>query len=278
MESARWIASPPWKSIECQNRTSPFRARNCFRSNRSDCREHRGPGGDAVIHKNRGASAHSHWRPPVSIQAFTPFDQRSLYQSMRTLAARVFPTVERSLPRLPEKVGEEARLLLARQGELLERFRSLLDGALGGMRIRCHGDFHLGQVLYTGKDFVIIDFEGEPARPLGERRWKRPPLRDIASMLRSFDYAAHIALRRQTDAGAVHRDRLSSVEAWLQFWQAWVHADRAPEVVRQEQRGERGDDQVVEEERPACDEAGEVVERAATYIPVRGILQLLETQ
>jgi len=226
--------------------------------------------------------------PAFAPEAFTPFDQRSLYQSMRTLAARVFPTLERSLPRLPEKVGEEARLLLARQGELLERFRSLLDGALGGMRIRCHGDFHLGQVLYTGKDFVIIDFEGEPARPLGERRWKRPPLRDIASMLRSFDYAAHIALRRQTDAGAVHRDRLPSVEAWLQFWQAWVHA-----AFLRSYLSVLGGSTLLPET-PAEISAllnAYVLDKAVyevgyelnnrpdwTYIPVRGILQLLETQ
>ncbi len=63
-------------------------------------------------------------------------------------------------------------------------------------RIRCHGDYHLGQVLWTGKDFVIIDFEGEPIRSVGERRLKRSSLRNVAGMVRSFDYCAFSALRR----------------------------------------------------------------------------------
>jgi maltose alpha-D-glucosyltransferase / alpha-amylase len=61
------------------------------------------------------------------------------------------------------------------------------------MKIRCHGDYHLGQVLWTGKDFVIIDFEGEPARPLSARRLKRPALVDVAGMIRSFHYASRVA-------------------------------------------------------------------------------------
>src|SRR5438477_247990 len=77
---------------------------------------------------------------------------------------------------------------------IVGRFQFLLGPALKAMRTRHHGDLHLGQVLYTDGDFCFIDFEGEPARPLGERRLKRSPLVDVGGMLRSFDYAAHFGL------------------------------------------------------------------------------------
>ena len=77
---------------------------------------------------------------------------------------------------------------------ILERFRTILDPRFNGKRIRCHGDFHLGQLLYTGKDFVIIDFEGEAGRTIGERRVKRSPLRDVATLIRSLDYAVQSVL------------------------------------------------------------------------------------
>jgi len=77
-------------------------------------------------------------------------------------------------------------------------------------RIRIHGDYHLGQVLYTGRDFVIIDFEGEPARPLSERKIKRPALRDVAGMLRSFHYAAYTHVFEQDDPA----DQF----AWANLW------------------------------------------------------------
>jgi maltose alpha-D-glucosyltransferase/alpha-amylase len=90
-----------------------------------------------------------------------------------------------------------AAAIAEREPEILARFERMLRSRISATLIRVHGDYHLGQVLWTGKDFVIIDFEGEPARPLAERRLKRWPLRDVAGMLRSFDYAAATALRKR---------------------------------------------------------------------------------
>jgi maltose alpha-D-glucosyltransferase / alpha-amylase len=89
---------------------------------------------------------------------------------------------------------------------------------VSALRIRCHGDYHLGQVLFTGKDFVILDFEGEPARSVAERRHKRSPLRDAASMLRSFDYAARTKLRSD---GLRPEDALQ-LKPWARYWEFWV--------------------------------------------------------
>ena len=89
-------------------------------------------------------------------------------------------------------------------------------------KIRTHGDFHLGQVLNTGKDFVIIDFEGEPARSLGERTMKRSPLRDVAGMLRSFHYAAFGTLLEEIRSGALGGRDFASMEPWAHLWQEWT--------------------------------------------------------
>jgi len=80
-------------------------------------------------------------------------------------------------------------------------------------------DYHVGQVLFTGKGFVIIDFEGEPLRPISERRIKRSPLRDLAGMIRSLHYAAHPAFLEQTQ-GETRGVETSSLESWARFWYA----------------------------------------------------------
>ena len=92
------------------------------------------------------------------------------------------------------------------------------------MATRIHGDYHLGQILFTGNDFVIIDFEGEPARALEERRKKRSPLQDVAGMLRSFHYAAYAPLLQRESGKNLAQEQMQVMGDWAQYWQTWVSA------------------------------------------------------
>ncbi|MGH9791880.1 MAG: putative maltokinase, partial [Candidatus Acidiferrales bacterium] len=155
-------------------------------------------------------------------EPFTPFYQRSLYQSMRNLLRQAFALLRKQLPRLPEEVRGGAEHALDRENEILRQFRMMLDKKITAQRTRVHGDYHLGQVLHTGGDFVIIDFEGEPARSITERRIKRSPLRDVAGMLRSFNYAAYAALFGLAGSGAARPEDFQALESWGNLWSQCV--------------------------------------------------------
>src|SRR4051812_34039210 len=149
--------------------------------------------------------------------------QRSLYQSMRSQARSTMDFLRRQQHQLNDEAQKQASQLLECEQSLHEKFRELLHGVIDARRIRCHGDLHLGQVLFTGKDFVIIDFEGEPERPVSERHIKASPLRDVAGMLRSFHYAAHAALRGQSQP-IVSQHANVPIERWATYWSTWVSA------------------------------------------------------
>ncbi|WP_235277374.1 maltose alpha-D-glucosyltransferase [Synechococcus sp. Nb3U1] len=157
-------------------------------------------------------------------EPFSSLYQRSVYQSMRNLAGQVFPLLTKQIRKLPETEAKLARVVKEQEDEIMSRFRLVLEQKITALRTRCHGDYHLGQVLFTGKDFVIIDFEGEPSRSLGERRLKRFPLRDVAGMLRSFHYAVSMALRQQLESGLINEDNRAAMMRWAQFWHRWVCA------------------------------------------------------
>ena len=162
--------------------------------------------------------------PNFAPESFSSHYQRSLYQSMRNLTGQVFPLLQKRLRTLPEAAREEAKKVLDLEAKVLKRFRSILDRKITAMRIRLHGDYHLGQVLYTGKDFVIIDFEGEPAHSLSSRRIKRSPLRDVAGMLRSFHYAANASFIGKAGGSLSRPEDLARLEPWAHCWNLWVSA------------------------------------------------------
>jgi maltose alpha-D-glucosyltransferase/alpha-amylase len=160
--------------------------------------------------------------PAFAPEPFSMLYQRSLYQAMRSHLLQTLALLRQQLASLPVSTREQADAVLQREREIVQVYQKLLQKLLPAQRTRCHGDYHLGQVLYTGRDFVIIDFEGEPARPLSERRLKRSPLLDVAGMLRSFHYAASATLLEQQQRGLL--SDLARAEAWLRFWYGWVSA------------------------------------------------------
>ena len=113
----------------------------------------------------------------------------------QALGRSALEQLETTLPSLAEADAALARQILSRRDAVLERLGTAPSVDPSVVRIRCHGDYHLGQILWTSGDAVILDFEGEPARTLAERRILQSPLKDVAGMLRSFDYAAQAALK-----------------------------------------------------------------------------------
>ncbi|MCC6543469.1 MAG: maltose alpha-D-glucosyltransferase [Nitrospirae bacterium] len=157
--------------------------------------------------------------PDFSPEPFSVLYQKSIYQSVQSLTKRVFQTLRRNLKNLPEAIRPEAEDFLSLEVKIVDQFKAILRKKISAMKIRVHGDYHLGQVLFSGKDFIIIDFEGEPARPVNERRLKRSPVRDLAGMIRSFHYAGHSALSKSS---SVRDEDLPLLRPWIDLWYAYV--------------------------------------------------------
>ncbi|HEY5811580.1 MAG TPA: alpha-glucosidase C-terminal domain-containing protein, partial [Terrimicrobiaceae bacterium] len=151
-------------------------------------------------------------------EPFTLLYQRSLYQTMRSLLRRTEREVTNRLSDLSQETRQLALAWFSCTPRILEAYSILLKQKLATSKTRVHGDYHLGQVLNTGNDFVILDFEGEPRKTLGERLLKRSPLVDVAGMLRSFDYALEVSLLQQK---ATDQDRL---RPWALQWLELVTA------------------------------------------------------
>jgi len=192
-----------------------------------EAREHAGMYLDAAaILGRRTAELHlalaSGRDPAFAPHVPDPADLEAMRDLLIAHAARAFDLLKTNLSRLPDDSVEPAGLALSRRGALLARFRALAGLKNVGQWTRIHGDYHLGQVLRSKGDFVILDFEGEPARPLAERRAKQSPLKDVAGMLRSFSYAALVALTKYT---ARRPEDFAQLESWARLWETSVSAE-----------------------------------------------------
>ena len=159
--------------------------------------------------------------PNFAPEPFTSFYQRSIYQYMRNQAGQVLLLLKKHLIQLPSELQPVAQLVLNNREMILARLKSILNQKITAMRTRTHGNLCLNEVLYTGKDFIIIDFEGDQTRPLSERRMKRSPLRDVAGMIESFYYSSRIALRNEKESGIILPDDQPLMEQWAQFSYYW---------------------------------------------------------
>ncbi|WPB58432.1 maltose alpha-D-glucosyltransferase [Xylophilus sp. GOD-11R] len=148
---------------------------------------------------------------PTTADDVRAWRERAAAESRETLAL-----LSQKIGLLPPESQEAARRLLADTAVVPDRIMSCGNEGDGGLKTRFHGDYHLGQVLVSRNDFVIIDFEGEPARSFEERREKASPLRDVAGMVRSFNYARWTALRRV----AKTPDEVAKLEPLAQDWEA----------------------------------------------------------
>ena len=150
-----------------------------------------------------------------------------MLESLREKAQRSFELLREHIAEVTGDTKAEEERALAAEPEVLQAFHAALSERIAAMRTRIHGDYHLGQVLYTGSDFVIIDFEGEPARPIAERSVKLSPLQDVAGMLRSFHYAAFASVFTTTNAEEAHSEHTRQRLKVAQTWYSWVAAEFA---------------------------------------------------
>jgi maltose alpha-D-glucosyltransferase/alpha-amylase len=157
--------------------------------------------------------------PAFAPEPFDPAARDRLADDLAADAASALNQLEQALAGLAEPVRSQAAAVVAARAAIEARFEAVRGLQQAGQLIRIHGDYHLGQVLRAEEDFVIVDFEGEPAHPLAVRRMKQSAVKDVAGMLRSFSYGAYAALFAFTTNAP---DDYVRLEPWAHAWQRWA--------------------------------------------------------
>jgi len=226
--------------------------------------------------------------PAFAPEAFTDHSRQAFYHGMLGLTAQTLPLLRMQLDTLPAEVQEDARKLIEKEEQIRRFFRPIPERRVPALRIRLHDDLRLEQILYTGKDFVFVGLGGRADRPLSERRIKRSPLRDVASILLSFEYAANAVLFDQVPGVTRRPEIMASLEFWKNYWRDWVsamflksycgHVDRAGLLLQNDADVRLLLDVFLMER--ALEEVGrELMERPAWVgVPVRLMLRLLEAK
>jgi maltose alpha-D-glucosyltransferase/alpha-amylase len=219
-------------------------------------------------------------------EPFSEADGKKLQAEMLKQADTTFNLLRQKESSLSGQAGEDARQTLALEDQVRARFSQLADAKVSADRIRFHGDYHLGQVLFTGDDFMIIDFEGEPARPLNERREKTLALRDVAGMVRSFQYAAYAALFGQVPGVSIEPGNDDKVKQWAALWSDTVIAEYLKSYFETADRGSFVPADRAEQKRvldafllhKALYEVGYELNNRPDWvqIPLRGILSIVQ--
>ncbi len=162
--------------------------------------------------------------PDFAPEPFTEFYRLGIFHGMIAQMSRALDALRADVSALPAIAQPDARAVLERESVLRSRMLVLRDTRISCTRIRHHGDYHLGNVLYTGRDFLIQNFEGDASKPMSERRIKRSAFRDVACMIRSFHYVSHAVLFNHVPGIVSGRESHPQLERWAKAWYQWVSA------------------------------------------------------
>ena len=159
-------------------------------------------------------------------EPYSSFYQRSIYQTLRSTTKNAFRLLKKNINNLDKNLQKEAKKVLEFEEEMIDYIALILKDKINAKRIRIHGDYHLKQILFTGKDFIVTNFEGPVSMPLNERRMKRVALRDVASMVWSFYFAAYVASFTediQTKAEIAKSEQFAQ-QWWLYIGNRFLHS------------------------------------------------------